>query len=296
MKKSKDSKQKLKIRCRGNGTLSIDLLTPLQGALKHLTEENYERLKKELSSDGFIEPISVWENPEDAKLYILNGHQRVDALRRMRDDEGWVVPQIPVNMVEATTLKEAKRFILALASQYGTVSAKGVSSFIEGMDFSLEDFDKHFSMPELDLGEVVFGDPIMVSAHERSRLKGDDDDEENSEPVYTKKVDAPIYTPRGECPSVEQIYDESKTDVLSDEIVSSDIPDEVKKFLLAAAQRHTVFDYQKIAEFYAHADRDTQRLMEKSALVIIDFDKAIENGFVTLTKDLADAYAREENG
>jgi hypothetical protein len=34
--------------------------------------------------------------------------------------------------------------------------------------------------------------------------------------------------------------------------------------------------------------------MEDSALVIIDFDKAIENGYVKLTKDIAAAY--EKNG
>lgn len=35
--------------------------------------------------------------------------------------------------------------------------------------------------------------------------------------------------------------------------------------------------------------------MERSALVIIDFDKAIEGGYITLTKDLANAYRIERN-
>ena len=34
--------------------------------------------------------------------------------------------------------------------------------------------------------------------------------------------------------------------------------------------------------------------MEKSALVIIDFDKAIENGFVKMTRDLAESYKMEQ--
>jgi hypothetical protein len=91
-----------------------------------------------------------------------------------------------------------------------------------------------------------------------------------------------------------------------DEINESGIPEKVKEFLRIAAERHTVFDFSKIAEFYAHADVETQRLMENSALVIIDHRKAIENGFIQLTKRMgaligeekrikAERYEREES-
>jgi hypothetical protein len=33
--------------------------------------------------------------------------------------------------------------------------------------------------------------------------------------------------------------------------------------------------------------------MEMSALVIIDFDKAIENGYVSLTKNIMEQYAKD---
>ena len=66
--------------------------------------------------------------------------------------------------------------------------------------------------------------------------------------------------------------------------------EEVRDFLQYAATRHVVFNYQNIAEFYAHADKETQELMERSALVIIDFDKAIENGFVEMSKDISKLY------
>ena len=65
-------------------------------------------------------------------------------------------------------------------------------------------------------------------------------------------------------------------------------------FLIYAAYRHTVFDYSKIADYYAHSSKEIQELMEDSALVIIDFDAAIEKGYVKLTKDIAAAY--EKNG
>jgi tRNA A-37 threonylcarbamoyl transferase component Bud32 len=75
---------------------------------------------------------------------------------------------------------------------------------------------------------------------------------------------------------------------LLEEIHEADLPEDVKAFLEFSAHRHIVFDYQKIAEFYAHADPTVQNLMERSALVIIDFNKAIENGFVQMTKEIAE--------
>ena len=53
-----------------------------------------------------------------------------------------------------------------------------------------------------------------------------------------------------------------------------------------AASRHIVFNYAKIADYYAHADKEMQELMEQSALVILDIDDAIANGYVKLSKDI----------
>ncbi len=62
-----------------------------------------------------------------------------------------------------------------------------------------------------------------------------------------------------------------------------------------AAYRHVVFNYQNIAEYYAHSSPETQNLIENSAMVIIDFNKAIERGFVKLTEDLAEAYKNDSS-
>jgi len=115
--------------------------------------------------------------------------------------------------------------------------------------------------------------------------------------LYTKKINAPIYEPHGPCPEVSDLYDTSKTDDLVAEVEAADLPAQVRSFLIAAAQRHTVINFRQVAEFYAHAPASTQRLMERSALVIIDFDKAIEEGFIRLTKQmgaLADLEAEDD--
>lgn len=104
--------------------------------------------------------------------------------------------------------------------------------------------------------------------------------------IYTKKIEAPLYEPTGPKPEISELFDRQKAEKLQAEIDSANLPAEVASFLRFAAERHTVFNYRQIAEFYAHADERTQLLMEASGLVIIDFDKAIEHGFVKLTERL----------
>ena len=107
-------------------------------------------------------------------------------------------------------------------------------------------------------------------------------DKQNEDDIYTTKVDSPTYEIKGEKPQEEDLYNLGKYNQLMDKINNSDVDDKTKLFLQMAATRHIVFDYGLIAEFYAHGDEKTQELMEDSALVIIDYDKAIELGFVKL--------------
>jgi len=69
---------------------------------------------------------------------------------------------------------------------------------------------------------------------------------------------------------------------LKRKIEISNVSEEEKKFLTMAATRHLQFNYSLIAEYYAHASKEMQELMEQSALVIIDFEDAIKNGYTQL--------------
>lgn len=103
---------------------------------------------------------------------------------------------------------------------------------------------------------------------------------------YTAKVQIPQYLPSAIKPKVEELCDTTKYSKLIREINQSSLSEEDKKFLRFAAARHIVFNYAKIADYYSHANAEMQNLMEKSALVIIDVDDAIANGYVKLSKDI----------
>ena len=114
---------------------------------------------------------------------------------------------------------------------------------------------------------------------------------------YTQSVTVPQYKPSEHCPMIEELVARSKTVKLLAEIANSSVSDKEKEFLRNAAQRHLVFNYSKVADYYAHASAEMQNLMEKSALVIVDYDNALANGFVELTKSIEELrkYDEEHN-
>lgn len=113
---------------------------------------------------------------------------------------------------------------------------------------------------------------------------------EIEEEVYTTKVNIPQYEIEGTDVTVNELYDDSKQKNLLEEIENSNLSDKEKEFLKCASYRHIVFDYRNIAEFYAKASPECQRLMENSALIIIDYEDAIKNGYTTLSAKVQEVF------
>ena len=124
-------------------------------------------------------------------------------------------------------------------------------------------------------------------------LSGEEGEGEQGDDNYSRKVEAPIYEITGDCPPIPDLFDRRKADDLIAEIDRAGIPEDVATFLRHAAERHVVFNFRNIAEFYAHADAEVQNLMERSALVIIDFNRAIESGFIELTDRIKTIYTKD---
>ncbi len=111
---------------------------------------------------------------------------------------------------------------------------------------------------------------------------------------YSRAIRVPQYEPSSEKPALESLYDLTKYSKLMAKINKSGVSDEEKKFLKFAASRHIVFTYSKIADYYAHADAEMQELMEESALVILDIDDAIANGYVALSEKMKQLVEEEK--
>lgn len=104
---------------------------------------------------------------------------------------------------------------------------------------------------------------------------------------YSRAIKVPQYEPSKTMPVLAEVYDTKKYNKMIAMINKSSVSDAEKSFLKFAATRHIVFNYAKIADYYAGASAEMQDLMEKSALVILDIDDAIANGYVKLSSKMS---------
>lgn len=213
---------------------------------------------------GFASPIIARrENGE-----VIAGHTRLKAAKALGLD------RVPVRYLD---LDPTDAHLLALADNKVGEAADWSADLTEVL--------RELRAAESDLEGLGWSDDELTEL-----LATSDDDGALISDQYTAKIEAPIYEPKGDKPDEADLFDSSTSSALQAEIEAADLPSEVATFLKAAAYRHTVFRYDRIAEYYAHAPAEIQRLMEASALVIIDFDQAIERGFVRLSTELAEAY------
>ena len=250
-------------------TMPIADLLPTQGNLKDLSDTNYKKLKNTIEKRGFSVPVFVWTDGEGIK-HLLDGHQR----QRVLTTEGWNEP-IPYLTVPAENKQEAMARLLEITSQYGTITQEGIDTFIA-----------EYELNEAEVYGATNYDALVVYE--------DDSEETVDDNPYTGKIEVPIYELKGEKPEIGELYDTEKTDKLIEAIEASKAPKTIKDFLKIAAYRHTIFNYAKIAEFYANSPEEVQELMESSALVIIDYEKAIEGGFIKLSEEIAKQFINDQ--
>lgn len=77
--------------------------------------------------------------------------------------------------------------------------------------------------------------------------------------TYTNVVNIPQYQVEGEDVAIYDLVEKDKVKSLLDEIEAASIDADIKEFLRIAAYRHYIFNYRKIAEFYAKADKKVLR-------------------------------------
>jgi hypothetical protein len=115
-------------------TIRIGDISDLQGNLKDLSKVNYKKLLARLQKVGFKYPLYAWIH--EGKYYTLDGKQR----HRVIEKEYGADTMLPYIEVKAANKIEAKKEILAISSDYGTVTKEGFDEF--SGDFEIGDMEE----------------------------------------------------------------------------------------------------------------------------------------------------------
>lgn len=253
--------------------MPLSKMRPMSGNARYHDSESVESIRRSLEAYGQRKPIVVRDDGE-----IIAGNGTYEAALEL----GWdslAVVKVSEDRTESLAYSIADNRSGDL-SEWATEALRAAMAELEGTDLYTGFSDADLEQMLADLEDEGGGEGGGSGGKEP----------EDTDPNYTRKVEVPVYEMKGERPDVSDLLDRSKEEELVSAIEAADIGSDLKSFLRAAAARHVVFDYEQIAEFYAHAEPAVQRLMEDSALVIVDFDRAIELGFVKLAGKLGEAY------
>lgn len=229
----------------------LEELTPYENNPRN-NEPAVGAVVESIKEFGFKVPIIV-----DNDGVIVAGHTRYKAAKKLG------LKEVPCIVADDLSEEQIRAFRVA-----------------DNKTTELAEWDMDLLGKELQ--QIVDIDMTLFGFAKEDGELGDELDDDK----YTMEVKIPQYEITGECPGISDMLDTQKADELIAEIEEADIPEEVRDFLIQAARRHNVFNYRNVAEYYAHADATVQRLFEKSALVIIDVNDAIANGYVQLTEDI----------
>lgn len=219
-------------------------------------DEAVKYVANSIKEFGFKVPIVI-----DKNNTIVCGHTRYKASKQLK------LKEVPCIVADDLTDEQIKAYRLA------------DNKVSEQADWDMTLLGEELlDIEDLDMGDFGF------------ELFDEDEEPEDEDNPYTTKVDIPQYEITGEKPDISELVDTTKAEQFERKIVNylteNKITEEQADFLIKATKRHNVFNYSKIAEYYAHQDKEMQELMEESALVIIDFDDAIKNGYVSLQKGI----------
>ena len=241
----------------------ITRLTPYARNSRTHSDEQISQLAASIKEWGWTTPVLVDEDGS-----IIAGHGRTLAAQRLK------MTEVPVMVAKGWS--DAKKRAYVIADNKLAMNA--------GWDEQ---------MLALELGELSdLNFDLELTGFNKKELQSLLDIAE-AERIYSDKITVPTYEPKNKKPPIEDLYDDTKAVDLIADIKESKLPQAEKDFLMAAASRHIVFNYSKVADFYSYSSKECQELMEKSALVIVDYKQAIENGFVHLTAQIDDLNGEE---
>lgn len=239
--------------------VELDKLKPYENNPR-FNDEGVEKVANSIKEFGFKNPIIL-----DKDNVIVCGHTRWKAAQKLG------LKYVPCIIADDLTPEQVKAFRLVdnKTAEFSDWDMDALNQELANiLDFDMSLFGFMDEMPDIDLD--ITGNK------------------------YSTNIQIPQYEITGECPALEALVDEEKTNSLLGKIEQANIPEDIKAFLRKAATRHYAFNYKNIAEYYAHAPAEIQELMEESALVIIDYDNAIRNGYVQLSEDLKSLVESEE--
>lgn len=155
----------IRFTCDTKLFIPLSELREIQGDLKEMTKENFVKLRKSILTDGFNFPMFVWKGkgPKEKteSWWILDGHGRKQVVLHLVEEEGYSCHDLPAVAIQAESFKEAKRKVLAISSQYNTITTDGLYQFMTDVELGIDDLEAYQfdAIDTSEMREEYFSEP-----------------------------------------------------------------------------------------------------------------------------------------
>jgi ParB-like chromosome segregation protein Spo0J len=220
--------------------LELDLndLTLSEKNPRTISKKDFAVLKKSIKD--FPSMLEVREIVVDENNRVLGGHQRIKALQAQGKTK------VKVKKVTGWTEEEKDEFM--------------IKDNIANGDWDNDKLANEWDKTKLE----EWGLPLKVAS--------------SSDYKELLDVSIPYYTPAEKSPETTELADLSEVDELNSMISGLKCEKGLEAILRARAAFFADFDFQKIADYYAHADKKTQEVMKRLGLVIVIPKEAYDMG------------------
>jgi DNA modification methylase len=127
----------ISIKCDCKDFLKLEDMTVMQGGLKARDDSDYEKIKKSILTYSFSFPFFIWKSGKTN--YLIDGTGRFNCLLKMQNEEGYLIPELPVVYIQCKNKTEAKQKLLRLNSQYGKMTKESVLEFASDIDLNFDE-------------------------------------------------------------------------------------------------------------------------------------------------------------
>lgn len=221
-------------------TLEVDIkdLTLTEKNPRTISKKDFAVLKKSIKD--FPSMMKVREVVIDETNRVLGGHQRIKALQAQGKTK------VIVKKVTGWTDEQKDEFL--------------IKDNIANGDWDNDKLANEWDKDKLE----EWGLPLKIAG--------------SSDYKELLDVSIPYYEPDENKPDIADMADFKDFEELNSIIDGLDAEDGLDKLLRARAAFFVDFDFQKIADYYAHSDKKTQEVMKKLGLVIVIPKEAYEMG------------------
>lgn len=145
-------------------TIDYTKLVGIQGNLKFLSNENFEKIEFSLKKFGWFLPLYLWN--DNGTFRIIDGHGRLKYLTQTNATTENNSKEFTYLLIEAQNMSEAKEKLLVISSQYHTLTEEGFEEFTADMDKDFLDYATNFDalFKELENTEIEDVEPENVES------------------------------------------------------------------------------------------------------------------------------------